>query len=170
MGATHRTLRAHRAYSSTPTGARAGNDRSPWRPRRSQYPGLPPSTARGIPYSTGVPRSTVGIPTPAPQCAGGARRPRPVGAEGAYSEESFAIEPIQPPIVPLSLFSPQSLRTTAARKRAAPTGPPMAARRRRRAAHKSSRSVSLPSSAGSVPSRLFLQNFLPPRAVPRGTP
>ncbi len=31
---------------------------------------------------------------------------------GAYSHASFAIEPIQPPIVPLSLFSLQSLHTT----------------------------------------------------------
>jgi hypothetical protein len=35
------------------------------------------------------------------------------GAEGGYSQPSFAIEPIQLPIVPLSLFSLQSLRTTA---------------------------------------------------------
>ena len=36
---------------------------------------------------------------------------------------SFAIEPIQPPIVPLSMFSPQSLHTTAgvrARRRPVP--------------------------------------------------
>jgi hypothetical protein len=32
---------------------------------------------------------------------------------------SFAIEPIQPPIVPLSLFWLQRLRTTAARQRGA---------------------------------------------------
>ncbi len=32
---------------------------------------------------------------------------------GAYRSVSFAIEPIQPPIVPLSLFSPHPLRTTA---------------------------------------------------------
>ncbi len=38
----------------------------------------------------------------------------PARAEsGAYSHVSFAIEPIQPPIVPLSLFSLQSLHTTA---------------------------------------------------------
>ncbi len=35
------------------------------------------------------------------------------GESGAYRMLSFAIEPIQPPIVPLSLFSPQALRTTA---------------------------------------------------------
>ncbi len=35
------------------------------------------------------------------------------GRSGAYTSVSFAIEPIQPPIVPLSLFSPQPLRTTA---------------------------------------------------------
>ena len=43
---------------------------------------------------------------------------------GAYSQASFAIVPIQLPIVPLSLFLPKLLHTTAARKRAAPTGPP----------------------------------------------
>jgi hypothetical protein len=32
---------------------------------------------------------------------------------GAYSQVSFAIEPIQPPIVPLSMFSLHPLRTTA---------------------------------------------------------
>ncbi len=32
---------------------------------------------------------------------------------GVYSHVSFAIEPIQLPIVPLNLFSPKSLRTTA---------------------------------------------------------
>jgi hypothetical protein len=41
------------------------------------------------------------------------------GRSGAHSLVSFAIEPIQLPIVPLSLFSPQSLRTTAARERGA---------------------------------------------------
>jgi hypothetical protein len=56
--------------------------------------------------------------------------PRPVAERGAHSNVSCAIEPIQLPIVPLSLFSPQSLHTTAARKRAAPTGPPMAAAQR----------------------------------------
>jgi hypothetical protein len=35
------------------------------------------------------------------------------GLSGAYRKMSFAIEPIQPPIVPLSLFLLQSLRTTA---------------------------------------------------------
>ncbi len=43
--------------------------------------------------------------------------------EGAYSTASFAIEPIQLPIVPLSLFWLQRLHTTEARKRAASTGP-----------------------------------------------
>ena len=47
-----------------------------------------------------------------------------------------------------------------------------AARRRRSAAHKISRSVSLPSSAGSVPSRLFVASTLPAlrgtASVPRG--
>ncbi len=46
------------------------------------------------------------------------------GRSGAYSHVSFAIEPIQPPIVPLSWFSPQALRTTAgvwsARRRPVP--------------------------------------------------
>ncbi len=42
------------------------------------------------------------------------------GAEGVYSNVSFAIEPIQLPIVPLSLFWLQSLHTTATvRKRGA---------------------------------------------------
>jgi hypothetical protein len=40
-------------------------------------------------------------------------RPRPVAERGAYSQVSFAIEPIQLPIVPLSLFSLQDLHTTA---------------------------------------------------------
>ncbi len=37
----------------------------------------------------------------------------PVAERGAYSLVSFAIEPIQLPIVPLNLFSLHSLRTTA---------------------------------------------------------
>jgi hypothetical protein len=41
------------------------------------------------------------------------------GQSGAYSKVSFAIEPIQLPIVPLSLFSLQSLHTTASRERGA---------------------------------------------------
>jgi hypothetical protein len=35
------------------------------------------------------------------------------GRSGAYSNVSFAIEPIQLPIVPLSLFSSHPLRTIA---------------------------------------------------------
>ncbi len=42
---------------------------------------------------------------------------------GAYSRVSFAIEPIQPPIVPLNVFWLNCLHNTAARERAAPTGP-----------------------------------------------
>ncbi len=38
---------------------------------------------------------------------------------GAYRMLSFAIEPIQPPIGPLNVFSLQSLHTTAARERGA---------------------------------------------------
>jgi hypothetical protein len=92
------------------------------------------------------------------------------GESGAYSHVSFAIEPIQPPIVPLSLFSLQSLHTSAARERGPDRSRRWAAARWRSAAHSSSRSVSLPSSAGSVPSRLFTATFLPARAVLRGTP
>ncbi len=39
--------------------------------------------------------------------------PARLAQSGAYSHVSFAIEPIQPPIVPLSLFVLQSLRTNA---------------------------------------------------------
>jgi hypothetical protein len=46
-------------------------------------------------------------------------RPRPLAERGEYSQVSFAIEPIQPPILPLSLLCPQSLRTTAAHTRGA---------------------------------------------------
>ncbi len=68
---------------------------------------------------------------------------------------SFATEPIQLPIVPLSLFSLHALRTNLSSKRRdyapAQTGPRGGGAEP--AAHKLSRSVSLPSSAGSVPSR-----------------
>jgi len=81
---------------------------------------------------------------------------------------SFASEPIQLPIVPLSLFSPHSLHTAAARKRGADCGADRSATAvRRRAAHRRSRSVSLPSSTGSVPSRPLSPSALPPRAVLR---
>ncbi len=85
---------------------------------------------------------------------------------------SFATEPIQLPIVPLSLFSLHALRTNLSSKRRyyAPRRPVRAAAAQsRRAAHKLWRSVSLPSSAGSVPSRRFAQMLLRPRAVLRDT-
>jgi hypothetical protein len=42
-----------------------------------------------------------------------------VAERSAYKSVSFAIEPIQPPIVPLRWFSLKYLRTTAPRKRGA---------------------------------------------------
>jgi hypothetical protein len=81
---------------------RAGTDCPPLRPLRPQYPGQAPSTARGIPSRTGVPRSADGTPTSAPQCACIHTR---WAQRGAYSKVSFAIEPIQLPIVPLNVFS-----------------------------------------------------------------
>ncbi len=103
-------------------------------------------------------RSTVAVPARPHQYASTA-------IEGRYSEVSFAIEPIQLPIVPLNLLSLQSLHTTAVRER----GADRSANGCAAAAHRASRSVSLPSSAGSVPSRLFVPMLLSPRAVLRGT-
>jgi hypothetical protein len=60
----------------------------------------PQSTARSILFLTGVPGSSVVVPTPARQCA----RRRPDAERGAYKKVSFASEPIQLPIVPLSVF------------------------------------------------------------------
>ncbi len=74
------------------------------------------SAPAALMYGTAVPHSVITSSTPLP---GGKER-------GAHSIVSFAIEPIQLPIVPLSLFSAPKLHTTAARKHAAPTGPPIA--------------------------------------------
>ena len=45
--------------------------------------------------------------------------PRPVAERGGYRKVSFVIEPIQPPIVPMSLFWLHPLHTSAAHTRGA---------------------------------------------------
>ena len=73
-------------------------------------------------HRIGPTRSTVAAPAPTPHCA--VRACTPVPESGAYSHVSFAIVPIQLPIVPPNLFCSHPLHTNAARKRAAPTDPP----------------------------------------------
>ncbi len=58
--------------------------------------------AHSAAYGTGVRRSAHHITS---------STPRPEAELGAYRKLSSVIEPIQPPIVPLNLFAPQSLRT-----------------------------------------------------------
>ena len=66
------------------------------------------------------------VPSP-PQCA--RAHARWVESDD-YSKVSFAIEPIQLPIVPLNLFSLHELRTTAARRRGSAAGCAAAAQSR----------------------------------------
>ncbi len=61
--------------------------------------------AHSAAYRTGVRRNDHHIQHPAPV--------RRSGGVGAYSHVSFAIEPIQPPIVPLNVFALHPLHTTA---------------------------------------------------------
>jgi hypothetical protein len=86
----------------------------------------------------------------------------PVRRGGAHRNVSFAIEPIQLPILPLNWLCWQSLHTTTACKHAALCGAPSLCSVAAQSSSQTLEVVSLPSSVGSVPRRP-----LPPSALPQ---